>query len=57
MECDLTTWTSLMLHCDIFLSYSNIVTKNETPNHAPTKVKPPTMPPHVREFPGDVGTT
>jgi len=53
----LTTWTSLMLHCDIFLSYSNIVTKNETPNHAPTKVKPPTMPPHVREFPGDVGTT
>lgn len=28
-----------MLHCDIFLSYSTIVTKNEVPTHAIAKVK------------------
>jgi hypothetical protein len=39
MECDLTTWTSLMLHCEIFLSYPDIVTKSEAPNLAVAKVK------------------
>jgi len=32
MEADFSTWVHLMLHCDIFLSYQTVVTRNENIN-------------------------
>jgi hypothetical protein len=30
MECELVEWVNLMLSCNVFQSYSSIVTPNET---------------------------